>query len=168
MPPTTPRAKEHQERWREIVDNLLLSQLPYNVETNDRGQVVLSPHPNRHTFQQKAVQKKLGALLSGGEAFQGLAIATSGGTKQADVLWVSDDRRAEMKETGDSTTLAPEICIEVLSASNTADEIRETLELYVESGAEEVWVVDEDDPVRFFGQEQMEESALVPNVPAEL
>jgi Uma2 family endonuclease len=168
MPPTTPRAKEHQERWREIVDDPLLSEVPCRVETNNRGQVVLSPHPNRHTFLRKAVQKKLGALLSGGEAFQGLAIATIGGTKQADVLWASDDRLAEMKETGDPTTLAPEICIEVLSASNTAGEIREKRELYFESGAEEVWVIDEDDDVRFFGQEEMEESALVPNFPAEL
>ena len=168
MPTTTTRAKEHQKRWQEIVSDPSLRDLPYKVETNERGQIVLSPHKNRHTFQQKALQTKLDELLSGGEAFQELAIATSGGTKQADVVWASDDRLAEMKETGDPTTLAPEICVEVLSSSNTAEEIREKRELYFESGAEEVWVVDKDDRVRFFGEEEMEESELVPGFPKEL
>jgi len=132
MPTTTTRAKEHQKRWDEIVNDPSLRDLPYKVETNHRGQIVLSPHTNRHTFQQKAVQKKLDELLSGGEAFQELAIATSGGTKQADVVWSSDDRMAEMRETGDPTTLAPEICVEVLSSSNTEEEIREKYEFLAE------------------------------------
>lgn len=168
MPATTTRAKKHQERWKEIVRDPSLQDLPYKVETNRRGQIVLSPHKNRHTFQQKAIQKKLDELLPAGEAFQELAIATTGGTKQADVVWASEGRLAEMKETGDPTTLAPEICVEVLSSSNTAEEIREKRELYFESGAEEVWVVDKESRVRFFGQEEMEESELVPEFPKEL
>ena len=168
MPTTTFRAKEHQERWQEIVNDPLLSELPYKVETNNRGQIVLSPHTNRHTFQQKAVEKKLDELLPDGEAFQELAIATSGGTKQADVIWASEGRLDEMKETGDPTTLAPEICVEVLSSSNTVDEIREKRRLYFESGATEVWVVDDDGRVRFFGQDQMEESEVVPDFPKEV
>ena len=168
MPTTTFRAKEHQERWQEIVNDPLLSELPYKVETNNRGQIVLSPHTNRHTFQQKAVEKKLDELLPDGEAFQELAIATSGGTKQADVIWASEGRLAEMKETGDPTTLAPEICVAVLSSSNTVDEIREKRRLYFESGANEVWVVDDDGCVRFFGQEEMEESEVVPDFPKEV
>lgn len=168
MPTTKTRAEAHQEQWQEIVADSALRDLPYKVETNQRGQIVLSPHTNRHSRRRKQIEKRLDNLLPSGEAFQEWAIATSGGTKQADAIWASSDRLTEMKETGDPTTLAPEICIEVLSASNTAGEIREKRELYVESGAEEVWVVDEDDHVRFFGQEEMEESALVPNFPAEL
>ena len=168
MPTTTTRAKELQKRWDEIASDPSLRDLPYKVETNHRGQIVLSPHTNRHTFQQKAVQKKLDELLSGGEAFQELAIATSGGTKQADVVWSSDDRLAEMRETGDPTTLAPEICVEVLSSSNTEEEIREKRGLYFESGAEEVWVVDKEGRVRFFRQEEIEASELVPEFPDQL
>jgi Uma2 family endonuclease len=168
MPVATTPAEKHQERWTEIAQDPSLQDLPYKVETNRRGQIVLSPHKNRHTFQQKALQKKLDELLPAGEAFQELAIATTGGTKQADVIWASEGRLAEMKETGDPTTLAPEICVEVLSSSNTAEEIREKRGLYFESGAEEVWVVGEDGQMRFYGEEELEKSELVPEFPAQL
>jgi Uma2 family endonuclease len=165
MPTTTIEVKEQQERWQEIASDPLLSELPYKVETNHRGQIILSPHKNRHTFQQKAIEKKLDELLSGGEAFQELAIATSGGTKQADVIWASDDRLSEMRETGDPTTLAPEICVEVMSGSNTMDEMHEKRDLYLQAGADEVWIVDRDGRVQFFGEEEMESSGLVPDFP---
>jgi Uma2 family endonuclease len=166
MPTTTTPAKEHQERWNEITDDPLLRRLPYKVETNHRGQIVLSPHKNRHTFQQKAIQKKLDKLLSGGEAFQELAIATSGGTKQADVVWASSSRIAEMKETGDPTTLAPEICVEVMSESNDWEEMEAKADLYREAGAEEVWIVDEEGTVRFFAEDEMDGSEIAPDFPS--
>lgn len=168
MQTTTTRAEKHQERWDEIVSDPSLRDLPYKVETNQRGQIVLSPNRNRHTRLQKIVQKKLDALLPGGEAFQEWAIATEEGVKVPDVIWASEKRQREMEETGDPATLAPEICVEVLSSSNTEEEIRSKRELYLETGAEEVWVVDEDERVRFFGEEEMKRSELVPDFPQEL
>jgi Uma2 family endonuclease len=166
MPTTASDTTEQQERWQKISRDSLLSELPYKVETNNRGQIVLSPHTNRHTFQQKAVMKKLDELLSGGEAFQELAIATSGGTKQADVVWASDDRLVEMKQTGDPTTLAPDICVEVMSDANTMDEMQEKRELYRKAGADEVWIVDQNGQVRFFDEEEQERSDFVPDFPS--
>lgn len=142
----------------------MLSQY-YKVETNARGQIVLSPHKNRHTFQQKAVQTKLDEVRSDGEAFQELAIATSGGTKQADVIWTSHDRLTDMKQTGDPTTLAPEICVEIMSELNDWEEMQTKRALYREAGAEEVWVVDTDGTVRFFGEDEMDRSQLAPAFP---
>lgn len=168
MPTTAPNVTDQQERWQKITSDPLLSELPYKVETNQRGQIVLSPHTNRHTFQQKAIQKKLDELFSDGEAFQELAIATSGGTKQADVVWASDDRIAEMKQTGDPTTLAPEICVEVMSDANTMDEMHEKRDLYLEAGADEVWIVDPDGEVRFFREEETERSDLLPEFPSQV
>lgn len=165
MPTTTTR---EQERWSEIVNDPLLSELPYKVETNARGQIVLSPHTTRHSRQQKAVEKKLDTLLSDGEAFQEWPIATSAGTKQADVIWASTGRLGEMEKTGEPPTLAPEICVEVLSESNTVDEMQEKRERYREAGAEEVWVVEGDGRVRFFIEEEMETSELVPDFPTRL
>ena len=66
MSATASTTNEHQERWREIVTDPTLRNLPYKIETNERGQIVWSPHKNRHTFRQKAVEKKLDKLLSGG------------------------------------------------------------------------------------------------------
>lgn len=167
MPTKTTRAEEHQKRWEEIANDPLLSELPHKVETNHRGQIVLSPHKNRHTFQQKAIQKKLDSSLSGGEAFQELAIATSRGTKQADVVWASADRLRHMKETGDPTTLAPEICVEGMSEANDWEEMHSKRELYREAGAEEVWVVDEGE-ARFFSDEETAQSDIAPEFPAQL
>ena len=165
MPTTKTPAQEHQERWQEITSDPLLSELPYKVETNSRGQIVLSPQTNRHSRQQKTIEKELDASLSGGEAFQEWAIATSEGTKQADVIWASDDRLWEMEQTGDPTTLAPEICVEVMSESNDWDEMHEKRGLYLEAGAEEVWVVDQEGRIQFFGEEELETSDIVPDFP---
>ncbi|PSQ86759.1 MAG: Uma2 family endonuclease, partial [Bacteroidetes bacterium QS_4_64_154] len=81
---------------------------------------------------------------------------------------MSAERRAEMKKTGDPPTLAPEICVEVLSPNNRWTNIEKKIDLYREAGAEEVWVVDTERHVQFFGEEQMEASALVPDFPTEV
>lgn len=165
MSATTTSATEHQERWQEIVEDPLLSGLPYKIETNHRGQIVLSPHTNRHARLQKRVEKRLDGLLESGEAFQEWAIATAGGTKQADVIWASDERLKEMEKTGDPTTLAPEICVEVMSESNDWEEMEAKIDLYREAGAEEVWVVDQEGSVRFFAAEELEQSERAPDFP---
>jgi len=165
MQTTTTPAEEHQARWQEIVADPTLQDLPYKVETNHRGQLVLSPQTNRHSLQQKAVEKELDTLLSDGEAFPEWAIATAGGTKQADIIWASDERLREMRETGDPTTLAPEICVEVMSGPNDWDEMEEKRALYREAGAEEGWIVTEDGDVRFFADEEIDTSEIVPDFP---
>mgnify|MGYP000102451581 CR=1 FL=1 len=78
-----------------------------------------------------------------------------------------------MKKTGDPPTLAPEICVEVLSPNNLSPNnrwanIEEKIGLYREAGPKDVWVVGADRQVRFFGDEEMEASALVPDAPTEL
>lgn len=165
---TTTRAREHQEQWQEIVSDPLLSELPYKVETNSRGQIVLSPQKNRHSLLQDAVQNLLRRHAPEGPTPPEFAIATPEGVKVPDVAWTSPDRQREMEKTGDPTTLAPEICVEVLSESNTEEEIREKRELYREAGAEEVWIVSEDGEVRFFGEEKMERSEIAPEFPDHL
>jgi len=165
MQTTTTPAEEHQARWQEIVADPTLRDLPYKVETNHRGQLVLSPQTNRHSLQQKAVEKELDTLLSDGEAFPEWAIATAGGTKQADIIWASDERLREMRETGDPTTLAPEICVEVMSGPNDWDEMEEKRALYREAGAEEGWIVTEDGDVRFFADEEIDTSEIAPDFP---
>jgi Uma2 family endonuclease len=168
MPTTTTRAQEHQERWGEIVRDPSLQDLPYKVETNRRGQIVLSPQKNRHSVQQKAVQNLLDEHAPEGMSPPEFAIATPEGVKVPDVAWMSNERWEQMQETGDPTTLAPEICVEVLSSSNTAEEIREKRALYREAGAKEVWVVDEDGQVRFFGAEEMDRSEIAEEFPAQV
>lgn len=165
---STKTATEQQKRWNEIAGDPLLSQLPYKVETNARGQILLSPHTNRHSIQRKSVESKLDELLPEGEAFQEWAIATSGGTKQADVIWASDNRRSEMRETGDPSTLAPEICVEVMSDSNDWEEMHQKRHLYLQTGAQEVWIVEQGGRVHFFEEEETQRSELAPKFPPQV
>jgi Uma2 family endonuclease len=156
MPTTLTR---QQKRWHEIVNTPALRDLPYKVETDTRGKIILSPHKARHSRQQRAVQKLFDRYLSGGETYPEYPIATTAGVKQADVVWVSPDREEEMNRTGDPPTIAPEICVEVMSSTNTEDEMLAKAELYVEAGAEEVWVVSEDGRIRFFDTDGTELNA---------
>jgi len=165
MPTTTTRAKEHQQRWQEIVSDPLLSELPYKVETNHRGQIVLSPHKASHSDLQGDLMALLSDYADGGRSRPEFPIATPQGTKVPDVVWVTADQREEMEKTGDPPTLAPEVCIEVMSESNDWEEMHEKRSLYREAGAEEVWIVDQDGQVRFFGDEEIEASGVTPDFP---
>lgn len=80
---------------------------------------------------------------------------------------MSRDRWEQMQNTGDPSTLSPEICVEVMSESNDWEEMRSKHELYREAGAEEVWVADEGE-VRFFGEEEIGRSRVAPGFPDQL
>lgn len=63
----------------------------------------------------------------------------------------------------------PELCVEVLSGSNTDAETTEKYRLYVETGAEDVWTCDADGHLRFFDVDrERAASALVPSFPASI
>lgn len=165
MPTTTTR---EQERWSDIVSDPLLRELPYKVETNAQGQIVLSPHTNQHSKTQRRVQKLLDKHAPDGEVYPEFALATPQGVKSPDVIWVSPQREQKMEETGDPSTLAPELCVEVLSESNTVEEMEEKRTLYHEIGAEEIWIVEQEGRVRFFADEEREQSAIAPDFPDQL
>jgi Uma2 family endonuclease len=53
---------------------------------------------------------------------------------------------------GESTPYAraPEICVEIVSPSNSDEEIREKTRAYLAAGATEVWIVAEEGTIRYF------------------
>jgi len=162
--PTTTRT-DHQKRWQDIVHDPTLHNLSHKVETNARGQILLSPHTNRHSKQQKSIQTLLDTHTAGGESYPEYAIATPQGVKTPDVVWTSAERERAMDQTGDPTTLAPEICVEIMSETNTQAELQEKRRLYLDAGAREVWIVSEDGRIRFFGEEEREQSKIAPDCP---
>ena len=159
---------EQQERWHKIVREPALQDLPYKVETNERGQLVLSPNKNRHSDRQTQLFLLLQQHAPEGHISVEYALVTPKGVKAPDVVWMSPGRKREMEATGDPSTLAPEICVEVMSASNTEAEMQEKRVLYREIGAEEVWIVDEDGYIWFFGEEELERSEIAPDCPDQL
>lgn len=130
-------------RWREILDDPALRDLPYKIELNARGQIEMSPASNLHGYFQHLVASELERLLPDGVVITEASVLTAIGVRVPDVVWSS---RAFIEAHGMVTPFprAPEICVEVLSPSNTREEIDEKIAAYIAAGAIEVWVVAED------------------------
>jgi Uma2 family endonuclease len=65
-----------------------------------------------------------------------------------------------------SCSIAPEICIEVVSEANSSMELAHKRALYFQSGAIEVWQCDEKGGLTFFTpQGEVGSSSICPNFP---
>jgi Uma2 family endonuclease len=134
--------------WQEICENPALKDLPYKIETNRFDQIIMSPAFTWHGGYQAEIGHLLKQLLPQGRVITECAIDTTDGTKVPDVVWISRERHAPQKRAF-SLTLAPEICVEVLSGSNSREEMDEKMKLYFAAGAEEVWLCDEHGDLEF-------------------
>lgn len=154
--------------WEALCANPALSNLPYKIETNGYGQIVMSPTSQRHNTYQNRIQRLFGRLLRGGEALPENAIQTSDGTKVADVTWASHAFRRHHQDAFDLPE-APAICVEVLSPTNTKGEITGKRGLYFERGAREVWVCDLEGKMTFYNPDgPLERSVICPKFPAQV
>lgn len=135
--------------WAEIINNPLFENLPFKIELNRFGQILMSPASNSHGNMEYRVGRALERGCPPGEIIIECAIQTRDGVKVADVAWASN---AFIAEHGYSTPYvqAPEICVEILSPSNSEEEMRIKIDLYLAKGAEEVWLVDTTANIRFF------------------
>jgi Uma2 family endonuclease len=79
----------------------------------------------------------------GGHVMTEVGIATAIGVRAPDVAWCSDEYLAAHPEELPLSS-APEICIEVVSASNALPKLREKAVAYVNAGAHEAWLVHPD------------------------
>lgn len=131
-------------QWSEVVDNPYFKNLPFKIELNRFGQILMSPASNRHGNLEYRVGRALERGRPDGEIIVECSIQTSDGVKVADVAWASG---AFIKQYSYSTPYpqAPEICVEIISPSNSDE-----TELYLARGAQEVWLVDTDANIRFF------------------
>ncbi len=142
------------EKWREVVDSPYLRDLPFKLELNENGKVefTMSPATNRHSLLQGRLQEFLLQNLPDGVRMPECSILTRKGVKVADVIWGSDTFFERYR---DATPYpqAPELCVEIASPSNSAEELREKTHLYLEAGALEVWIVRPDGTVESYGSE---------------
>lgn len=155
-------------QWQEICDDKLLQDLPYKIELNRWGQIIMSPAKIKHGFYQSKIAYLLESLSNGGEVIIECAVQTSDNVKVADIAWASDERADTILDEV-SASIAPEICVEVLSASNTTEEMEFKKSLYFEAGAKEVWICDRHGKLTFFDvDQQLTTSNLVPDFPLEI
>jgi Uma2 family endonuclease len=123
------------------------------------------PAPN-HGSRQSEITALLRDLLPQGNGLTECPLSTSDGVKAIDVAWLSAERSNEAR-TAICLTRAPEICVEILSPGNTAGEIQEKIELYLEAGAREVWVCQLNGDMVFHAPTgKMASSLLCPEFPA--
>ncbi len=138
--------------WASVINNPFLKDLPFKIELNKWGKILMSPATNHHGRLQYEVGRRIEKSKPGGKIIMECSIQTSDGVKVADVAWASD---AFIGNYGYMTPYlkAPEICVEVNSPSNSKGEIEEKVQLYLARGAFEVWVVDEDENISFYSYE---------------
>lgn len=153
--------------WEEICEDPRFRDLSYKIETNARGQIVMSPTTQYHGALQSEIAAMLRERLPG-QVVTESAIATSDGKKVADVAWYSAERWEEVKDALDAP-IAPEITVEVYSPGNTDEELIHKRALYFEAGAEEVWICDEDGMMAFYDTSGLlESSPRVPSFPSQI
>lgn len=148
--------------WQEVCEHPSLQNLPFKIELNEKGQVLMSPVKVYHS----AFQGKISQLLpKHGVVLAECAIKTDKGTKVADIAWCSEER-FKVIATETECSIAPEICIEVLSSANSSNEMKEKQALYISAGAIEFWVCDESGNIDFFDASgPLRASNLIPEFP---
>ena len=155
-------------KWEEVCKNQQLQNLPFKIELNKWGQIVMSPVNIKHSFYQGRIQRLLESLLQTGEVMPECAINTSDGVKVADVVWCSDERFDQIQDEV-SASIAPEICIEVKSIGNILEEMEFKKKLYFEAQAMEVWICNEQGDIIFYNeQNELTQSLLVPYFPTQI
>jgi Uma2 family endonuclease len=152
--------------WKEVTENPNLRDLPFKIELNERGQMVMTAIDNRTSFLKSEIALTLNRNF--GRIGISCPIWTRKGTKVADVAWFSDERWKKQKGKTEAT-IAPELCVEVLSMSNSDYEMKEKRKLYFEQGAKEFWICDEYGNVSFYGaKRKLAKSKLFPEFPTKV
>jgi len=157
-------------RWTEVMNNPGLRDLPYKIEINAWGKIEMSAAGNRHARLQGRITAEFSRQLPGGEVLTEVAILTDIGVRVPDVAWASDHF---LRTHGESTPYprAPEICVDIVSASNSDAEMQEKTRAYRAAGATEVWLVSESGGVRYFdggGERSTSRYAVTLALPAPL
>jgi Uma2 family endonuclease len=152
--------------WREVIEHPSLKDLPFKIETNEWGKILMAPASDAQGIYQMEIGGLLKSLHKEGKVSTECPVKTSKGTKVADVAWRS---AAFLKKHGMKNVelpQSPEIVVEIESPSNTVAELEEKRLLYFEKGAREFWLCDDDGNMRFFNpQGELERSEIFEEFP---
>lgn len=154
--------------WQEICENPVLKNLPFKIETNKWGKLEMSPATNEHGLYQSMIIKLMFKLATGGDSLTECSVQTSDGVKVADVAWGTYEF---FKRNGRANPYleSPEIVVEILSRSNTRQEMEEKKELYFARGAKEFWTCDRNGEMSFFSNHTaLLNSQIIPEFPSQI
>lgn len=157
-------------RWTELLADPELQKIEGRIETDRHGRILMSPPPapSHGRFQSK-IASLLEQFMPSGEVITECPLSTADGIRAIDVAWASAKRWQEL---GDQSCFihSPEICVEVLSPSNSEAEIREKTALYFDAGAHEVWICDSFGKMSFVGPGSavLSSSQICPEFPGKI
>jgi Uma2 family endonuclease len=155
-------------QWQEVIDNPYLKDLPFKIELNRWGNIEMSPASNRHAFMQARLAQLIKTCIGEGETLTECSVQTSDGVRVPDVAWASWGY-LNRHQWATPFPAAPEICVEIVSPSNSRDEMLTKVRLFLEAGAEEVWLVKEDNGLEVYGTNGlMDDSVRIPSVAAKI
>jgi len=171
MPQTLDQHAFNIERWHEVSSDPLLSSLDHRVETDCYGHLVMTPPPGLdHGGFQSEIVFLMRTLLPKGKVFTECPVSTNEGVKGLDVAWITSGRLQNARRHNLQVS-APEVCVEILSPSNSRAEIQNKRALYFQSGAEEVWICDLNGKISFFvgdSSGKQSQSTICPDFPAQI
>jgi len=171
LPSQVSRTEFNLRRWAELVADPELAKIEGRIETDRHGHIIMSPPPAaNHGGYQLEIGSLLRALMPTGRAITECPISTADGVKAADVAWASPEC---LRDLGNRNCFprCPEICVEILSPSNTPAEIEEKKALYFDAGAREVWVCSRAGAMSFFEAANirpLKRSKLCPDFPTRI
>ena len=154
--------------WQEVCDDPSLQDLPYKIELNQYGEVIMNAVRVKHSLYVEKIQMLLKTFLPNGYCPPEFAVGTDDGVRSPDVVWISRERVLPTQDALYST-IAPEICIEVMSPGNTWSQMLNKRDLYFKAQAEEFWICSESGAMNFFNPTgELASSRLVPGFPESL
>jgi Uma2 family endonuclease len=151
--------------WQQVCDEPSLQDLPFKIELNEFGQVVMSPASNEHGRYQMRLGTLLTQHIPDGEVIAECSVETSKGVKVADIAWIS---ASFLSRYGYRTPYpqSPEICVEIASPSNSDKELEDKMQLYFQQGAREVWICNSFGNIDFYNAAGLLKSSLsIPSFP---
>jgi Uma2 family endonuclease len=167
---TRSRAQQHafnERRWAEIMAESFIDGSISKIETDREGNVLMSPSAGKdHGDRQAEIVHQLKLLLPKGGVLTECGVSTQEGNKTPDISWISIHHPQFREPDVKVINPAPEICAEVLSPSNSAEDIELKKRLYFEESAKEVWICGLEGQMKFFSVTgELEGSKLCPKFP---
>src|SRR5437870_2472177 len=127
LPDHRAQAAFNLRRWEELLAEPELARFEGRIETDRYGRMItIAPPAPTHGGFQFEIGYLLRRLMRRGRVLTECPISTADGVKAADVAWASARCMAELGKRK-CFLKAPEICVEVLSPSDTEAEIQEKM-----------------------------------------
>ena len=147
-------------QWSDVLADPTLRDLPFKIELNAWGMIEMSPASTWHGRRQTRVIQYLTKRLTSGEIITEPAIQTVIGVRVPDVGWGSADF-IKSQANDSPLQLAPELCVEVLSDSNSDAEMAAKRAAYFAAGAQEVWLVADDSTIVVYTKDGLQPSSVI-------